>query len=174
MRPTLEGLVLRPVRTADLDAAAALQKASILALGMPTYSEAQARAWARLGVECRHDLLDQGSFWIAELAGRALGVGGWSPDSQDPSLAWLRYLFVHPDTVGCGIGRRLVGLAELAALRAGRRRLHVWSGLNAVEFYEALGYRRLRPGRWPVASGIEMDFVLLGRKPTPAEPLPEQ
>lgn len=168
MRPTPDDLAIRPVHAADLDTIAALQEVSILALGIPTYSEKQARAWARLGVECRHDLLDQGSFWIAELPGRAVGVGGWSPDSRDPSLAWLRYLFVHPDMVGRGIGRRLVELAERSACAAGRRRLHVWSGLNAVGFYQALGYRRLRPGRWPVAAGIEMDFVLLGKKSAPA------
>jgi GNAT superfamily N-acetyltransferase len=167
MPPPIEDLSIRPVGAADLDTIAALQEASILALGVPTYSAAQARAWARVGIECRHDLLDQGSFWLAERGGRAVGVGGWSPDSQDPSLAWLRYLFVHPDVIGRGIGRRLVEIAERAALTAGRRRVQVWSGLNAVGFYEAQGYRRLRTGRWPVAAGIEMDFVLLGKKLTP-------
>ena len=42
-------LRLRPVRASDLDAVAAMQKISIMALGAPTYGEAKAQAWARLG-----------------------------------------------------------------------------------------------------------------------------
>ena len=70
-----------------------------MALGAPTYGEAKAQAWARLGYQFRHDLLGEGGFWVAEQEDRLLGVGGWSPDSLEPDLAWIRYLFVHPAAV---------------------------------------------------------------------------
>jgi putative acetyltransferase len=155
---------LRPVGASDLDAIAALQETSIMALGAPVYGEAKARAWARLGYQFRHDLLGEGGFWVAEEGERLLGVGGWSPDSLERDLAWIRYLFVHPQATRRGIGRRLVERAERSAYAAGRRRLRVWSSLNAVPFYRAVGFLPERRARWPVQTALELDNVLMTRR----------
>jgi N-acetylglutamate synthase-like GNAT family acetyltransferase len=157
-------LTLRPVRAADLDVIAELQEISIMALGTPVYGEDRARAWARLGYQFRHDLLGEGGFWVAEEEGRLLGVGGWSPDGMEADLAWIRYLFVHPEAIRRGIGRRLVERAERSARAAGRSRLRVWSSLNAVGFYRAVGFLPERRARWPVRTGVELDYVLMGKR----------
>jgi GNAT superfamily N-acetyltransferase len=164
MSESAHALTLRPVRASDLDAVVAMQEISIMALGAPMYGEAKAQAWARLGYQFRHDLLGEGGFWVAELEDRLLGVGGWSPDSLEPDLAWIRYLFVHPAAVRRGVGRRLVERAEQAACAAERRRLRVWSSLNAVGFYRALGFLPERRARWPVQSSIELDYVLMAKR----------
>jgi putative acetyltransferase len=158
------GFCIRPVGVADLDAIAVLQERSIMAFGVPVYGEAKAKAWARLGFEFRHDLLGPGGFWVAERGDRIVGVGGWSPDSLEPDVAWLRYLFVHPQTAGRGIGRRLVEEAERSAGAPRRRRLHVWSSLNAVGFYRTVGYRVRRRARWPIQCGIELDYMLMTKR----------
>ena len=163
-------LQLRPVRASDLDAVVALQEASILALGAPVYGEAKARAWARLGYQFRHDLLGEGGFWVAEQDQRLLGVGGWSPDGLEADLAWIRYLFVHPQAARRGIGRRLVGQAERSAYAAARPRLRVWSSLNAVGFYRAVGFLPERRARWPVQRAIELDYVLMAKRVALAPP----
>jgi GNAT superfamily N-acetyltransferase len=160
-------LLIRPVTAADLDRLAELQEASILRLGTPVYGAAKARAWARMGHQFKHVLIGAGAFFTAERAGRSLGVGGGSPDSLEPELAWRRYVFVDPDHVREGIGRRLVARAERSALAAGRRRFDVWSSYNAEPFYAALGYRRVRRVRWPVSTGLELDNLLM-RKRAPA------
>ena len=155
---------LRPVRATDLDAIAAMQETSIMALGAPVYGEAKAKAWARLGYQFRHDLLGDGGFWVAEQGDRLLGVGGWSPDGLEADLAWIRYLFVHPEAVRRGIGRRLVERAERAAYAADRPRLRVWSSLNAVGFYRAVGFLPERRARWPVQTAIALDYVLMAKR----------
>lgn len=157
-------LRLRPVRAADLDGIAAMQEISIMALGAPVYGEAKAKAWARLGYQFRHDLLGEGGFWMAEQEEQILGVGGWSPDSLEADLAWIRYLFVHPEAIRRGIGRRLLERAERSARAAERPRLRVWSSLNAVGFYRAVGFLPERRARWPVRTGIELDYVLMGKR----------
>jgi GNAT superfamily N-acetyltransferase len=159
-----QALRLRPVRASDLDAVAAMQEVSIMALGAPTYGEAKAQAWARLGYQFRHDLLGEGGFWVAEQEERLLGVGGWSPDGMERDLAWIRYLFVHPAAVRRGIGRRLVERAEHAACAAERPRLRVWASLNAVGFYRAVGFLPERRARWPVQRAIELDYVLMAKR----------
>jgi putative acetyltransferase len=158
------GFCIRPVGIADLDAIAVLQERSIMAFGMPVYGEVKAKAWARLGFEFRRDLLGPGGFWVAERGDRIVGVGGWSPDSLEPDVAWLRYLFVHPQTAGRGIGRRLVDEAERSAGAADRRRLHVWSSVNAIGFYRTVGYRVRRRARWPIQCGIELDYMLMTKR----------
>ena len=163
---------LREVRASDLDAIAAMQEISIMALGAPVYGADKARAWARLGYQFRYDLIGVGAFWVAEQEERLIGVGGWSPDSLDADLAWIRYLFVHPEATRRGIGRRLVEQAERSACGAGRPRLRVWSSLNAVGFYRAVGYLPERRARWPVRTGIDLDYVLMGKRAAPAAPRP--
>jgi putative acetyltransferase len=165
-------LRLRPVRASDLDAVVAMQEASIMALGAPVYGEAKARAWARLGHQFRHDLLGEGGFWVAERDQRLLGVGGWSPDSLEADLAWIRYLFVHPQTTRQGIGRRLIERAERSACVADRSRLRVWSSLNAVNFYRAVGFLPERRVRWPVQTTIELDYVLMAKRASRGPLLP--
>ena len=162
-------ILIRPVTTADVDPLAALQELSILRLGTPIYGAAKVRAWARVVHQFKHVLLEEGRYFVAERAGERVGVGGWSPDGLEPELAWIRYLFVHPDHVRRGIGRGLVEIAERAAAAAGRLRFEVWSSLNAEPFYGALGYRRLRAARWPVAAEIELDYVLMGKAAAPPE-----
>jgi GNAT superfamily N-acetyltransferase len=161
---------LREVRASDLDAIAAMQEISIMALGAPVYGEDKARAWARLGYQFRYDLLGEGAFWVAEQEGRIIGVGGWSPDSLEADLAWIRYLFVHPQATRRGIARRLVECAERSAAAAGRQRLRVWSSLNATGFYRAVGFLPERRARWPVRTGIELDYVLMGKRAAPVTP----
>ena len=166
-----QALRLRPVRASDLDAVAAMQEVSIMALGAPMYGEAKAQAWARLGYQFRYDLLGEGGFWVAEQEERLLGVGGWSPDSLKADLAWIRYLFVHPDAVRRGIGRRLVERAERGACAADRPRLRVWASLNAVGFYRAIGFLPERRARWPVQSSIELDYMLMAKRAERAPPV---
>jgi GNAT superfamily N-acetyltransferase len=161
-----DSLCLRPVRAEDLDVVATLQERAIMRFGALVYGEAKAKAWARLGVQFRRDLLGDG-FWVAEEEDRIRGVGGWSPDGLETDLAWLRYLFVDPQAVGRGIGRRLVTRAESAAQAAGRPRIHVWSSLNAVGFYRAVGYLEQRRARWPIEAGIELDHVLMTKRAGP-------
>jgi putative acetyltransferase len=158
-------VAIRPLLGADLDTIGALQQASILALGARSYSRAQLDAWARFGWHYRHKLLeDDGAFFVAERPDRLVGVGGWSPDSLAAELAWLRYLFVHPDAAGSGVGRRLVETIEASARRHGKAGFRVWSSLNAAGFYAALGYRRVRRGRWPVTGAIEIDYLLFAKE----------
>jgi GNAT superfamily N-acetyltransferase len=155
-------VAIRPLRPGDLDLVGALQEASIRALGASTYSPAQLEAWARFGWQDRHTLVHEGgTFFVAEQSDRIVGVGGWSSDSLAAELAWLRYVFVHPDHAGQGVGRQLVETIEASARRQGKCTFRVWSSLNATGFYGALGYRRLREGRWPVTGKIELGYVLL-------------
>lgn len=157
------GLVVRRARPSDVARIVEIQEASILGLGAAAYGPARARAWARFGVEQSRDLLRQGTFFVAEVCTSVVGVSGWSSDTDRADTAWLRYVFVHPEAAGHGVGRRLVRCAEASARTAARRRLRLWSSLNAVGFYEGLGYRRLRRATWLVEPDVALDYMLMGK-----------
>jgi len=162
--------LIRRAGPADVDAIIRIQEESIMGLGVDAYGPAKARAWARFGVEQSADLMSQGEFFVAVVAGRTEGVAGWSPDVERFDTAWLRYVFVRPGAARRGLGRRLVETAERAVRAAGRRRLRLWSSLNAVPFYRALGYGVLRRAAWPVEPGVELEYLLMGKSLRPPRP----
>ena len=162
-------LGIRPAAAADLDDITALQTRSIMALGAASYDEATCRAWARIGVQLHHTLLASGTFFVAVRNAALIGVAGWTADSRELDCAWPRYVFVDPAWVRSGVGRRLMAVVEGSVNAAGRRRLRLWSSLNAVRFYTALGYRPIKDASWPLAAGIDMAHMLMA-KDTGAEP----
>lgn len=157
-------LVIRRARHDDLDAIADLQTRSIMAFGIEAYGEKACSAWARMGRQVRRALLNGGRFFVAEGNDRLVGVAGWTADSREADCAWPRYVFVAPEASGSGIGRGLMKRVERSANAAGRSRLLLWSSLNAVGFYERLGYRQIKSVRWPVAEGIEMEHRLMEKR----------
>lgn len=163
---SVEALVptIRLAVQADVPAIAEIQEASILSLGAAVYGHDKARAWLRFGIEQSRGLLRQGEFFVAEAGGLVVGVSGWSPDPERLDTAWIRYVFVRPEVARQGLGRRLVTTAEDAALAAGRPRLLLWASLNALGFYQALRYQRLRRATWPIAAGIDLDYVLMTKR----------
>lgn len=112
-------------------------------------------------------LIDDGTYYVAEIGQRLVGCGGWSlrpalygaSDDEhrlDPSAdaARIRAIFVHPNWTGRGIARRLVATAEASAARAGFRRFELLATLNAEPVYVALGYRALGRVRLELLNGV--------------------
>ena len=83
---------------------------------------------------------------LAERNGAVCGVGMLSPDGE------IRLCYVHPDHVGCGVGRALVCAIEAEASARGLTRLHLDATATATAFYEAMGFRRF--GQSTVGFGV--------------------
>ncbi len=92
-------------------------------------------------------LLASGTFYVAHSrGGQLIGGGGWSaerPGTGDvvPHLAHIRHFATHPDWTRQGVGRAIYSYCERAALSAGALAFECFSALNAVSFYEALGFK---------------------------------
>ena len=78
---------------------------------------------------------------MTETAGRLIGSGGWGRDQRDAALAHVRAVYVHPEFLRKGVGRRLVAVAEARAKHAVCSAFAADFSLNAVAVYAALGYR---------------------------------
>jgi putative acetyltransferase len=158
-----DGLVLRPIREADLDAVRKLQAESFSVLAGDIHSPAQIAAHVALimAPDYAAELMSN-NLLVAEAPGGALvATAGWCRVPDDDVAARLRKVFVAPDRAGQGLGRRMVEAAEDAARAAGFGRFRVRANANAEAFYARLGYRPVERGEMPTAGGVALPTVIM-------------
>jgi len=97
------------------------------------------------------DLVPRGQVRVAVVSGSVVGFSSYVVSSAS---TWeVEDLFVHPERMGAGVGRRLVEEMVEAATGAGCLRLEVTANPGAAGFYEKVGFvrdglvpTRFRPG----------------------------
>jgi GNAT superfamily N-acetyltransferase len=90
-----------------------------------------------------------------------VATAAWSPGEERSPTARIFGVFVRPMFTGEGIGRRIVGHVEADARGAGFPAIEAAATLNAAGFFEAIGYRFVRGGKWALPSGHEMAVTFL-------------
>jgi GNAT superfamily N-acetyltransferase len=168
-------LRIRAARPADIDPLRELQAAAMRALGAGYYTPAQVEAAVRYICVPDPELIEDGTYLVAELDGRLVGCGGWSlrrkayagpADSQsdadrlDPlrEPTNIRAMFTAPEVARQGVGRAILGAAEDAARAAGFRRARLGATLSGEDFYRRSGYVEVgcETALLPDGTGIEV------------------
>jgi GNAT superfamily N-acetyltransferase len=172
---------LRVATPADVPALAALIERAVRGLSTAHYDDAQIEGALRdlFGVDSQ--LVADGSYYlIAGDAGAVAAAGGWSARrtlyggdqakaADDPRLdpatepARIRAFFVDPAWARRGLARRLYAACERAAVAAGFRRFELVATLPGVPLYRALGFEPLAPVTIPLAGGLVLPCVRMGR-----------
>lgn len=151
--------ILRPLREGEMPALVAMQSASFAALAT-AYPAALAPAYDAMLREPGYAAeVAESDVWIAEAEGRILGSAGWL--GQGDRLGRIRKVFVHPGAARQGLATRLVRAAEERARAADCARFMLRAYLNAVPFYESLGYAADRPGERPLPGGLSMPVLFM-------------
>jgi GNAT superfamily N-acetyltransferase len=70
-----------------------------------------------------------------------VGTASWHANGDDGQAARIASVFVHPLFVRLGIGRRLLAEVEARAFQSGFAHFSVSATINAVPFFERLGYQ---------------------------------
>lgn len=122
-------------------------------------------------------LIADGTYYVAEVDGQIVGVGGWSKrltlyggdqtktNSVDRLLdpqteaARIRAFFVHPDWSRRGIGRKLIEACEAAAKRENFSKLELAATLPGEPLYAAVGYKRIELINVPLPEGEILPVV---------------
>lgn len=144
---------------ADVPALTVLMDAAIAELQRGFLDEDQiASSRAIMGIDTQ--LIDDGTYFVAESDGDIAGCGGWSRratlyggnqtpgrDSNllDPSVdpARVRAMYTNPAYARRGVGRLILSLCEAAAASEGFTRLELMSTLSGEPLYTAYGFRPL-------------------------------
>jgi GNAT superfamily N-acetyltransferase len=141
---------------ADLDELRALMDAAIAELQRPFLSSTEI-ASSRLFMGLDTQLIEDGTYFVVETAGRIVGCGGWSnratlyggnqtpgrsaallDPARDP--ARVRAMYTHPRHVRQGVGRFILALCEAAARTRGFQVVELMSTLAGEPLYRACGY----------------------------------
>ncbi|MBL8521854.1 MAG: GNAT family N-acetyltransferase [Betaproteobacteria bacterium] len=147
---------IRAAKPSDIDTIGRLMAASIGDLQRDFLTPAEIdSSRAIMGVDTR--LIEDGTYYVAEIDGELAGCGGWSrrrtlygadvttgrdESVLDPAVdaARIRAMYTHPKHVGKGVARAILARSEAAARAKGFTRIEFVSTLAGVPLYTACGY----------------------------------
>lgn len=175
--------VLRQATLADRDTLEALIAESVRGLSRRDYTPAQIEAALGTAFGVDSELIRDGTYFVADAAGAAVGCGGWSRrrtlfggDGQagrasellDPAhdAARVRAFFVRPDWARRGIGRALLARCEAEALAAGFRAAELLATLPGERLYRAFGYAGDERVEHTLPGGVLILFVPMRKRLT--------
>jgi GNAT superfamily N-acetyltransferase len=169
-------VILRVALPGDASAIVELQQCSLRTLSRGYYDKEQVESFVQYLPTLERHLLDDGTFFVAERAGRIVGCGGWSrrtPAYQSaasgdraspPGSPKVRAMYVHSDVARQGLGRALLQHIEGAIARHG----YDWVGLDAtlpgVPLYRACGYRPVARTELVLPNGVRMPAVSMRKR----------
>lgn len=155
-------IIIRRARISDRNHLRAMQANSMRTLASHCYSRAEVEAFITYVGTMDDQLIDEGTYYVVEVAGRPVASGGWSRiranyvggTPVDRTAAKIRSVFVHHDWARHGFGRLLMDRSEREAFMAGFDRVELNALLSGVPFYRALGYHTVRPIALGLPDGI--------------------
>lgn len=142
---------IREATAEDAKAIRAVHRASIEGLGPQAYNRRQVEAWARGCRSADYATTIEAAETVCLVADRDGGVVGFgtlravAPDGyvSDPD-GEVTAVYVFPGVAREGIGTELYAAIERRARSRGIETLGLSASLNAVPFYQAQGYDRIR------------------------------
>lgn len=155
-----EELRLRPATRGDIPAIQELIRRSWIGLGPRRYTPEQVEATlVHGGVGVDPQLVEDGTYFVAEAGGELVAGGGWSDREKlfgrgegvtpklDPATgsARIRSFFVLPEWSGRGVGGMILEHCEQAAIAAGFKRLVLGATLTGEPFYARHGWVAVEP-----------------------------
>jgi putative acetyltransferase len=151
--------MIRSATSSDARALAVLHRESISELCRSDYSAEQVSAWlAPLQPALYEELARSRAMFVFAQDGALLGFG-----VCDPAQALVNAAYVHPSATRRGVGRALMAAMERVLSDHGAHEARLNATLNAVSFYQALGYAHRGRASNRLPSGIELPCELMSK-----------
>lgn len=169
---------LRVAAPEDALAIDALMKRSAASLFPRVYDQRQSASAVRFVAHVDPMLLADGTFFLVEVNGEAVGCGGWSRrhrlytgsgDAGDDARlldpvtepANVRAMFVRDDWTRRGLGRRILEACEAAARDEGFRCLALLATMSGVPLYLAYGFEPVEERDVALEDGVRLECVAM-------------
>ncbi len=173
-------LRMRRATRADVPEIEDLIARSARALSDGYYTPAQVESLLRYVFGTDTQLIDDGTYFVAERDGLLVGAGGWSrrrtlfggdrmKDRDDPLLdpqahpARIRAFFVDPGLARQGVARRLFDECRGAATAAGFGTLTLVATMPGEPLYQALGFKVTERFELHLPDGVEVPVARMSR-----------
>ena len=122
------------------------------------------------------DLIEDGTYLVAESDGQLVGCGGWSKRKTlyggdqftsrdagylDPQSepAKIRAFFIHPDHARKGIARAILNQCEAEARAEGFHALELMATLPGIEFYKSVGFKETGNFDLDLTDRVKLELV---------------
>jgi len=169
-------MIIRKAKIEEREAMQQLIAASARLLSREHYSDAQIEAAIATVFGVDTDLIEDGTYLVAEIDGQLAGCGGWSKrkalfggdqyssrDHQylDPETepAKIRAFFIHPDHARKGIARAILTHCEDEARAQGFRALELMATLPGIEFYRSMGFVEIGNFDLDLTDKVKLELV---------------
>ncbi len=173
-------ITLRRATRDDIALLAPLIERSARALSRDDYSPGQVSGALRGAFGIDTQLLDDGTYFVAEEDGALAGCGGWSfratlfggdgRTDRDASMldprthaAKIRAFFVEPSKARRGVGTLLLERCEREARERGFSRVELMATLPGVRLYAARGYVGTQHVSYDLGNGESIEFVPMSK-----------
>jgi len=140
------------------------------------YNDAQIEAAIATVFGVDTDLIEDGTYFVAESSGLMVGCGGWSrrktlfggdqyatrdkgyldPESEP---AKIRAFFIHPDHARKGIAGAILAKCEEEARAHGFHALELMATLPGIAFYKSCGFSEQGNFDLDLATGVKLELV---------------
>jgi len=151
-------LLIREARPGDEIGIHEAHMRSIREVCIREHGEEEVRGWGNrpLGDRWQKQVREGGS-WVVELGGRIVGVAYIRVDKAEPEVqAHIHALYLVPEAIGKGLGRKLLGLMLDFARNAGAKDVTLDSTVTAHDFYQRFGFVETGPLRWREIGGSQV------------------
>jgi GNAT superfamily N-acetyltransferase len=160
----------------DRAAISELIAASARQLSREHYSDAQIEAAIAMVFGVDSNLIEDGTYFVAESSEGLIGCGGWSRRKDlfggdqysardgrylDPQSepARIRAFFIHPAHARKGIARAILSRCETEAQAHGFRALELMATLPGIAFYESCGFRKVGNYDLELTLDVKLELV---------------
>jgi len=156
IEPTIKSrLATRLAQPSDIPALQDLIEQSARTLLRQAYTDRQIESMLLHLIGVDRQLIDDSTYYVAEIDGRIVGGGGWtyrqeiagtrahfgSKLAEVDDAALIRVMFVHPDFARQSVGSELLHVSEAAARSCGFHRARLIATLTGVPFYARHGWQ---------------------------------
>lgn len=164
---------LRLAHLSEAEQIDALMKASIRDLFPAFYDAEQTAASIEYVASVDRGLIEDGTYFVAEVDGEPVACGGWSRRDKlytgsgeaagsarllDPATepARVRAMFTRADWTRRGLGRRILEACEAAARAEGFRTLALMATLPGRQLYERYGFVATEDALVTLPNGVQI------------------
>jgi len=155
-------LTIRPARPEDSEAILRVHSASVRETCGPRYAPEVIESWCRVksAEDYERDMTSPGQIvLIAEVDGEAIGFA-----RLDIASVEIAALYVDPRGQGSGVGRALLERMEQTCIDRQLGSVNLNATLNAVGFYERMGFEVVRQDRFRLPDGVEIPCVKMKKE----------
>ena len=169
-------MIIRRATLDDREAITQLIAESARGLSRGQYSDPQIDAAIATVFGVDTNLIEDGTYFVADISGTLVGCGGWSRRKTlfggdqysardagylDPECesAKIRAFFIHPDHARKGIARAILTRCEEEARAHGFHSLELMATLPGVEFYKSCGFSAQGNLDLDLTEGVKLELV---------------